>query len=136
MRNLPPSKINKADITSSLTSEGCIITDCKLNKSVIGVRSIIEQGSELDGVIMMGADYYDDDDEKADYIAKGKPVTGIGKNCKIANTIIDKNARIGDNCQIGVSGKKYEDGDHGSFYSADGIIVIRKGAVIPSGTVI
>ena len=136
MRNLPPSKINKADITSSLTSEGCIITDCKLNKSVIGVRSIIEQGSELNGVIMMGADYYDDDDEKADYIAQGKPVTGIGKNCKIANTIIDKNARIGDNCQIGVSGKKYEDGDHGSFYSADGIIVIRKGAVIPSGTVI
>ena len=136
MRNLPPSKINKADITSSLTSEGCIITDCKLNKSVIGVRSIIEKGTELDGVIMMGADYYDDDDEKADYIAKGKPVTGIGKNCRIANTIIDKNARIGDNCQIGVSGKKYEDGDHGSFYSADGIIVIRKGAVIPSGTVI
>ena len=135
-KGLPPSKINKADITSSLTSEGCIITDCKLNKSVIGVRSIIEKGTELDGVIMMGADYYDDDDEKADYIAKGKPVTGIGKNCKIANTIIDKNARIGDNCQIGVSGKKYEDGDHGSFYSADGIIVIRKGAVIPSGTVI
>ncbi|MCR4899990.1 MAG: glucose-1-phosphate adenylyltransferase [Treponema sp.] len=136
MRNLPPSKINKADITSSLTSEGCIITECKLNKSVIGVRSIIEKGTELDGVIMMGADYYDDDDEKADYIAAGKPVTGIGKNCKIANTIIDKNARIGDNCQIGVSGKKYDDGDHGSFYSADGIIVIRKGAVIPSGTVI
>ena len=136
MRNLPPSKINRADITSSLTSEGCIITDCKLNKSVIGVRSIIEKGTELDGVIMMGADYYDDDDEKADYIAQGKPVTGIGQNCKIANTIIDKNARIGDNCQIGVSGKKYEDGDHGSFYSADGIIVIRKGAVIPSGTII
>ena len=136
MRNLPPSKINKADITSSLTSEGCIITDCKLNKSVIGVRSIIEKGTELNGVIMMGADYYDDEDEKADYRAKGKPVTGIGQNCKIANTIIDKNARIGDNCQIGVSGKKYEDGDHGSFYSADGIIVIRKGAVIPSGTVI
>ena len=64
----------------------------------------------------------------------GKPSTGIGKNCKIANTIIDKNARIGDNCKIGVSGKKYEDGDHGSFYSADGIIVIRKGAVISSGT--
>ncbi|MBR4180490.1 MAG: glucose-1-phosphate adenylyltransferase, partial [Treponema sp.] len=93
MRNLPPSKINRADITSSLTSEGCIITECKLNKSVIGVRSIIEKGTELDGVIMMGADYYDDDDEKADYIAKGKPVTGIGQNCKIANTIIDKNAR-------------------------------------------
>ncbi len=136
MRNLPPSKINSANITSSLTSEGCIITECKLNRSVIGVRSIIENGSELDGVIMMGADYYDDENEKNENRKKGIPSTGIGKNCKIANTIIDKNAKIGDNCQIGISGKKYEDGDHGSFYSADGIIVIRKGATIPSGTII
>ena len=134
MRNLPPSKINKADITSSLTSEGCIITECKLNKSVIGVRSIIANGTELDGVIMMGADYYDDEEEKKISLEKGIPCTGIGKNCKIANTIIDKNARIGDNCKIGVTGRKYPDGDHGSFYSADGIIVIRKGATIPSGT--
>ena len=134
MRNLPPSKINKAEISSSLTSEGCIITEAKLNKSVIGVRSIINEGTELNGVIMMGADYYDTEAEKKEGIAAGKPVTGIGKNCKIANTIIDKNAKIGDNCKIGVTGRKYEDGDHGSFYSADGIIVIRKGATIPAGT--
>jgi len=134
MRNLPPSKINSANITSSLTSEGCIITECKLNRSVIGVRSIIENGTEFDGVIMMGADYYDSEEEKEENKKKGHPNTGIGKNCKIANTIIDKNAKIGDNCKIGVTGRKYEDGDHGSFYSADGIIVIRKGAVIPAGT--
>ena len=136
MRNLPPSKINKAEINASLTSEGCIITEAKLNKSVIGVRSIINEGTELNGVIMMGADYFDLDEEKEANAAKGLPNTGIGKNCKIANTIIDKNAKIGDNCQIGISGKVYEDGDHGSFYSADGIIVIRKGATSPSGTII
>ena len=136
MRNLPPSKINKAEINASLTSEGCIITEAKLNKSVIGVRSIINEGTELNGVIMMGADYFDLDEEKEANTAKGLPNTGIGKNCKIANTIIDKNAKIGDNCQIGISGKVYEDGDHGSFYSADGIIVIRKGATIPAGTII
>ena len=98
------------------------------------MRSIINEGTEFDGVIMMGADYYDTEEEKEANKKAGKPSTGIGKNCKIANTIIDKNARIGDNCKIGVSGKKYEDGDHGCFYSADGIIVIRKGAVISSGT--
>ncbi len=134
MRNLPPSKINKAEVESSLISEGCIISNSKFNKSVIGVRSIINEGTEFDGVIMMGADYYDTETEKENDKKKGIPATGIGKNCKIANTIIDKNAKIGDNCKIGVSGKTYEDGDHGSFYSADGIIVIRKGAVIPSGT--
>ena len=67
---------------------------------------------------------------------KGIPHLGIGRNCKIANTIIDKNARIGDNCQIGVSGKVYEDGEHGDlFFTSNGIIVIRKNAVIPAGTV-
>lgn len=136
MRNLPPSKINKAEIISSLTSEGCIITDCKLNKSVIGVRSIIENGSELDGVIMMGADYYDDENEKIENHKKGIPCLGIGHNCKIKNAIIDKNAKIGNDCKIGVNGNKYEDGDHGSFFCADGIIVIRKGAVLPPGTII
>ncbi|MCQ2577335.1 MAG: glucose-1-phosphate adenylyltransferase [Treponema sp.] len=130
MRNLPASKINKADIDSCLTSEGCIITNCKLNRSVIGVRSIINDGCELDGVIMMGADFYD---MKA---KSGVPAIGIGKNCKIAKTIIDKNARIGENCKINVSGKKYEDGDYGTFYVSDGIIVIRKGAIIQDGTVI
>lgn len=121
MRNLPPAKFNNAQINSSLISEGGIITNAKINKSVIGVRSIINEGCELDGVIMMGADFYDEN-------------VGIGKNCKIAKTIIDKNAQIGDNCKIGVSGKKYEDGDHGPFYCADGIIVIRKGVKISSGT--
>ena len=67
---------------------------------------------------------------------KGVPSVGIGKNCKIAKTIIDKNARIGDNCKINVGGKKYEDGDYGTFYVSDGIIVIRKGAIIQDGTVI
>lgn len=136
MRNLPPSKINGAQIFSTLTSEGCVITNCKLSRSIIGVRSIIENGSELSGVIMMGADFYQNPEEKKEDEKKGVPTIGIGKNCFIARTIIDKNARIGNNVRINVDGRTYENGDHGNFYSADGIIVIRKGAVIPDGTVI
>lgn len=136
MRNLPPSKINGADIENSLTSEGCVITKAKLRHSVVGVRSVIESGTELDGVITMGSDFYQGEEEKAENARIGKPNIGIGKNCKISKTIIDKNASVGDDCQINVSGKTYEDGDHGMFYATDGIIVIRKGAVIPSGTII
>ncbi len=136
MRFLPTSKINDATIENSLTSEGCIISKAKLKQSVIGVRSILETGAELDGVIVMGADWYENKETKEENAKAGRPNMGIGKNCKIAKTIIDKNASIGDNCRINVDGKKYEDGDHGLFYSADGIIVIRKGAVIPAGTVI
>ena len=123
-------------IENSLTSEGCVITKVKLKHSVIGVRSVIENGSELNDVIMMGSDFYETEDTKKKNEEIGKPNIGIGKNCKIASTIIDKNAAIGDNCQINISGKKYEDGDHGLFYATDGIIVIRKGTVIPAGTII
>ena len=136
MRNLPPSKINHAEMVSTLASEGCVITNSRIQHSVIGVRSVINEGCDLEGVIMMGADFYETEAAKKDNKAKGVPNLGIGKNCKINKAIIDKNAHIGENCCINVSGRKYEDGDHGLFYSADGIIVIRKGAVIPNGTVI
>ena len=136
MRNLPPSKINEASIFATLTSEGCVITHCKLSRSIIGVRSIIENGTELSGVIMMGADFYQNAETKKEEKEKGIPTVGIGKNCFISRTIIDKNARIGNNVRINVDGRSYKNGDHGNFYSADGIIVIRKGAVIPDGTVI
>lgn len=134
MRNLPPSKINEATLKNVIATEGCVISKSKLNRCVIGVRSIIENGSDLDGVICMGADFYETQDEKEDNKKKKVPNVGIGQNCKIAKTIIDKDARIGNNVKINVSGKKYEDGDHGTFYAADGIIVIRKGAVVPDGT--
>ncbi len=141
MRNLPPSKINDATIENSLTSEGCVISKCKLKQCVIGVRSIIEVGTELDGVITMGADFYENKETKEENTSSKRPNIGIGKNCKIAKTIIDKNAAIGDNCRINVDGNKYPDGENKlptgvSFYSSDGIIVIRKGSVIPSGTII
>ncbi len=136
MRNLPPSKINNADMTSSLASEGCVISNSRIQHSVIGVRSIINEGCDFNGVIMMGADSYENDENKKYNKRHKLPNIGIGKNCKINKAIIDKNARIGENCCINISGKHYDDGDHGLFYSADGIIVIRKGAVIPDGTVI
>ena len=83
---------------------------------------------------MMGADFYENADERESNLRREIPDIGIGKNCHIRKTIIDKNARIGNNVKINVSGKEYEDGDHGNFYSSDGIIVIRKGAIIPDGT--
>lgn len=142
MRNLPPPKINGAPhIENSLLSEGCIINGKSIKKSVIGVRTIINDGVELTGVISMGADYYENEERKAENKTSKRPNIGIGKNSKIAKTIIDKNASIGENCRINVDGNKYPDGENKLpngvyFYSSDGIIVIRKGSVIPDGTVI
>ncbi|MDE5897675.1 MAG: glucose-1-phosphate adenylyltransferase, partial [Treponemataceae bacterium] len=136
MRNLPPAKINSATVSASLISEGCVITECTLRNSVIGVRSIIGSGTQLAGVIMMGADFYENAEAASGNKQNGIPQLGIGRNCRIARTIIDKNAHIGSGVRINVDGNAYENGDHGSFYCADGIIVIRKGAVIADGTVI
>lgn len=134
-RNLPPSKLNRAEMNRSLATEGCVITDAVINDSIIGVRTIIEGGTELNGVICMGADSYENEEQKKLAAERGIPHLGIGRNCKIANTIIDKNAHIGDNCQIGVNGKVYEDGEHGEFFTSNGIIIIRKNAIIPAGTI-
>ena len=84
----------------------------------------------------MGADYYETDAQKEENRKNGIPNIGIGENTRVQRAIIDKNAHIGDNCCINVNGRTYEDGDHGLFFSSDGIIVIKKFAVIPAGTVI
>ena len=134
-RNLPPSKINLAELDSVNCSDGCIITKCKIEHSIIGVRSLIEQGSSLSGVYCMGADYFETIDEKQLNVKKGIPSIGIGKSCKIKNAIIDKNARIGNNVSIGF-GEKKPDGDYGPYYIVDGIYVILKNAIIPDQTTI
>ena len=118
-----------------------VINAKNITKSVVGVRTIVNEGTELNGVITMGADFYENEEAKVDNKKANKPNIGIGKNCQIAKAIIDKDAAIGDNVRINVDGKVYPDGENKlesgvSFYSSDGIIVIRKGSVIPAGTVI
>ncbi|MBQ7612952.1 MAG: glucose-1-phosphate adenylyltransferase [Spirochaetaceae bacterium] len=134
-RNLPPSKVNFAELDRVNCSDGCIITKCTIRHSVIGVRSIIENDSYLEGVFCMGADWYETEEEKAYKLKKGIPFLGIGKNCKIRNAIIDKNACIGNNVSIGF-GETKPDGDYGFYHVVDGIYVTLKNAIIPDGTVI
>jgi glucose-1-phosphate adenylyltransferase len=114
--------------------EGCVITESTITDSVIGIRSIIEKNTQLVGVISMGADYYETDAQKEENKKNGIPNIGIGENTRVQRAIIDKNARIGKNCSIGFSPNPPSDGDHGMYYAADGIIIIRKNAIIPDGS--
>ena len=135
-RHLPASKVNFSNITSSLTSEGCIITNAYIVNSIIGVRTIIESGASLDGVYCMGAKYYENEVQKAENAKKGIPNLGIGKGTIIKKAIIDMNARIGDGCRIGIDDIPRKEGDYGDYSIHDGIIVINKGVSIPNGTVL
>ncbi|MFO8064149.1 MAG: glucose-1-phosphate adenylyltransferase [Spirochaetota bacterium] len=135
-RDLPASKFNSCTLKEVLAADGSIITDSRVTRSIIGVRSVVESGCELEGVVCMGADYYEPEDRKRGNAADGIPNIGIGHNTIVGGAIIDKNARIGENCRIGVDQDHYEDGDFTTHYVRDGIIIIPKGAVVPSGTVI
>jgi len=136
MRNLPASKINFSNINLSLTADGCIITNASIVKSIIGIRTIIESGASLDGVVCMGADYYETEADKEANARSRLPNIGIGGGSIIKKAIIDKNARIGENCRIGIDDVERKDGDYGNWHIIDGIIVIPKKAVLPPGTVV
>ena len=135
-RDLPASKINACVINQSLTADGCIITNANIMNSIVGIRTIIESGATLDGVVCMGADYYESAEEKARNRSLGIPDIGIGRGTLIRKAIIDKNARIGEVCRIGVDSLGRPEGDFGHYYIRDGIIIIPKNAVVPPGSVI
>ncbi|MBN1835776.1 MAG: glucose-1-phosphate adenylyltransferase [Spirochaetales bacterium] len=135
-RDLPASKINSCIITQCLTADGCIITNANVMHSIIGIRTVIESGASLDGVVCMGADYYESPEDKQHNREQNIPDIGIGKGSLIRGAIIDKNARIGEFCRIGVDSLERPDGDYCCYHVRDGIIVIPKNAVVPSGTVV
>ena len=134
-RYLPGSKINGAQIDHAVISDGCIINRANINTSIVGLRTIVGSGTQLNRTIVLGSDYYESQESVEKNEAAGRPRIGIGENCKIENAIIDKNARIGNNVTITPAGKP-ENLDHERYYIRDGIIIIPKDAVLPHGTVI
>ncbi len=133
-RYLPASKLNKCAIDHVVIGDGSILTDSTLKHCVIGIRSYVGEGSNLEDVVVMGADFYETEAELESNIQKRRPRVGIGKNCRIRHAIIDKNARIGDGCVLSPEGKA--DGDYAerSIIIRDGVLVVPKGAVLPAGT--
>ena len=132
-RYLPGSKIYNSLLDRANVAEGCVLKDCKLTRCMMGIRSVVREGSELENVVMMGADVFESDADKQASFESGIPKFGIGKNCRIKNAIIDKNARIGDNVELCPDGKPdcWESGD---LYVRDGVLIVTKNAIIPDGT--
>ena len=135
-RYLPPSKIDDCEIRDSIVGDGCIINGAKINQSVIGLRSRIGAGTRLDASYMMGADYYQSLEELARDHASGRPRVGIGAGSVLSRAIIDKNARIGSGVRlVNEAGIENADGEGGSYYIRDRIIIVPKNAVVKDGTI-
>ena len=128
-RFLPGSKMNGATLRQAIVSDGCIISDAHIERSVIGVRSIIRSGATIRNSVVMGGDYFE---ASAPEPPPGVPPVGVGRNCVIDRAIIDKNARIGDGVVITPEGKE-ANLDAENYFIRDGIVVVPKDAVIPHG---
>jgi glucose-1-phosphate adenylyltransferase len=136
-RYLPPTKLLDCQVTESMIGEGCIVKNCRINHSVLGIRSRVESGCIIEDSLLMGADFYEPFAERqADCDTKRIPM-GIGSNSTIRRAIIDKNARIGCDVQIINKGRVEEaDREKQGFIIRNGIVVVIKNAVIPDGMVI
>ncbi len=136
-RYLPPSKLLDCKISQSMIGEGCILKSCRIDHSVLGVRSRIESGSVIEDTLIMGADYYQAFAERHTNSENGEVPLGIGANTTIRRAIIDKNASIGCDVQI-INKDNVQEAERESqgFYIRSGIVVVLKNAVIADGTII
>ena len=132
-RMLPTSKVSGTSLNKAVIAEGCIIHAASIEKSVIGIRSRIGKESIVINTYMMGSDYYETLEEIEN--RKIPILMGIGERCFIKNTIIDKNCRIGDDVRIN-GGIHLEDKETDKYVIKEGIVVLKKNAVIPNGYVI
>lgn len=135
-RTLPPTKISgKTTIEKSIVTEGCIIQGADIFHSVIGIRSRIGNKTVVTNSYLMGNDYYQNLDEISHNLEKSIINVGIGENCYINNTIVDKNCRIGNDVTLN-GGKHLQDANTQWYTIKDGIIVIKKGVIIPDGFIV
>lgn len=125
-RFLPASSIQDCHIQRSVISEGCFIHGAQISKAVIGIRSVIREKAHIVNTLMMGADFYESNSDRATPL-------GVGRHAHIQDAIIDKNARIGNQVRI-CNRRQLQEFDGENYYIREGIVIIPKNAVIPDGT--
>jgi glucose-1-phosphate adenylyltransferase len=134
-RMLPPAKISGTTLEKTIIAEGSIILASRVENSVIGIRTRIGHGTTVVSSYIMGTDYYETLEEMLHAAERGVPKVGIGERCYIKNAIIDKNCRIGNDVRIN-GGAHLPNTDHALYSVKDGIVVVKKGAILPDGFVI
>jgi len=134
-RMLPPSKMSGTQVDKAIIADGCIINASHITRSIIGIRSRIGFNTTIENCYVMGSDNYQTLEQIEESKLSDSPIMGIGDRCTIKNAIIDKNTYIGNDVSINC-GEKLEDGDYGTHTVQDGIVVVKKRAIIPHGTII
>ncbi len=134
-RMLPPAKVSGTTLEKTILAEGCIINASRIERGVMGIRSRIGYGSTIVDTYIMGCDYYETLEDMQSAAQRGLPKLGIGERCYVRNAIIDKNCRIGNDVRIN-GGNHLPDSDNPLYTVKDGIVVVKKGAILPDSYVI
>ncbi|HEX2533544.1 MAG TPA: glucose-1-phosphate adenylyltransferase [Chitinophagaceae bacterium] len=131
-RMLPPAKISGTTLDHAIIAEASIINAARIENAIVGIRARVGHETTLSGVYIMGNDFFETLDQMEDAQRNGVPLLGIGKRCFIKNAIIDKDCRIGDDVRIN-GGTHIPDSDTPLYTVKDGVVVIKKGAILPNG---
>jgi len=130
-RFLPGSRLSDCSVRDVTLAEGCFLDHCTVKESIVGIRTTIQPGAVVRRSVLLGADFYEADDEVAK--GGGRPPLGIGRDVVLERVIVDKNARIGDGARLVNEGLVREfDGD--GYFIRNGVIVVPKDGVIKPGT--
>jgi glucose-1-phosphate adenylyltransferase len=135
-RSLPPSRIVDATLRHAIICDGSLVqAGSTIERSVVGIRAVIGKNVVLRDSVLIGADHYETDDERWENEQRGRPNLTIGDDTVIERAILDKECRIGRNVRI-VNAQGVPEMETETYVIRDGIVVIRRAATIPDGTVI
>jgi glucose-1-phosphate adenylyltransferase len=130
-RFLPAARFADCAVRQAIVAEGSYLERCAVEESIVGIRSNVQRGAQIRRSVLLGADFFDTDDDAT--MRGDNPRLGIGREVVLDRVIVDKNARIGDCARlVNENGVQHADGD--GYYIRDGIVVVPKDGVIKPGT--
>ncbi len=132
-RFLPGSRLTSCTLDRTIVAEGCFLDRCTVTDSVVGIRTQIHDGSRVTRSILLGADFYEADDDAPR--ANQGPRLGIGRDVVLDRVIVDKNARIGNDVRL-VNEAGTQNADGNGYYIRNGIVIVPKGGVVKDGTIV
>jgi glucose-1-phosphate adenylyltransferase len=131
-RFLAGSAIQDSHLRRAVVAEGCALDHCTIDRAVVGIRTQVRAGATITNSVLLGADYYDVDEESPG----DNPVPlGVGMDSTLDKVIVDKNARIGKGVRL-VNERGLQEADGENYYIRSGVIIVPKGAVVPDGTIV
>jgi glucose-1-phosphate adenylyltransferase len=131
-RFLPGSRVSHCSVRDVIIAEGCNLDRCTVEDSIVGIRTIIRPGAVIRRSVLLGADFYEDDESSS---GRDKPHLGIGRDVVLEGAIIDKNARIGNGARlVNAAGVQELDGD--GFFIRDGVVIVPKDGIIRAGATV